>query len=434
MLVMPEPSQMTASEARQALHAGTLTVEALARSCLQRVKARDPQLQAWAFVDEELLLAEARRLDGAQDRGVLHGIPVAIKDVFLTKDQPTQYNSPLYVGFRPAIDAACVKLLRAAGALIFGKTTTVEFGATGRRAATRNPHNLEHTPGGSSSGSAAAIADKHVPLSLCTQTGGSTIRPASFCGIFGMKPSWGLVSNEGAKVFAPSLDTVGWHARSVADLAMLYQVFDPEAGNMPAFTLRGARVGICRSPAWPDAEAATTYALTAASDRLHAAGAAVSDLDLPAHFAGLLPAQNLIMRTEGRASFLCEYRRDRKQLSADLIAQVENAAGHTRAQLLAAYNLAAECRAQFDAIAASFDLILTPSATGEAPMGFTSTGHWTFNAMWTLLHAPCINVPGFVGPGGLPVGLTLTGARFSDHRILAAADAMATLFSTNPEV
>jgi Asp-tRNA(Asn)/Glu-tRNA(Gln) amidotransferase A subunit family amidase len=423
------PAQLTATEAQQQLRAGTLSVEALAQSCLRRVAARDAQVQAWAFVDETLVLAEARRLDQASVRGALHGIPIGIKDVYQTRDLPTQYNSALYVAFRPAADAACVKILRAAGALIFGKTATVEFGATGQRPPTRNPRNLEHTPGGSSSGSAAAIADEHVPLSLCTQTGGSTIRPASFCGVYGMKPTWGLVSNEGAKAFAPSLDTVGWHARSAGDLALLYQLFDPEAGDVQSLTVKGARVGICRSPAWSDAEAGTQQALSAAVESLRSAGAQVSDLELPTHFAGLLPAQNLIMRTEGRSSFLPEYRCGKQQLSADLIAQVENAAGVTRTQLLAAYSLAADCRTQFDAIAAGYDVIVTPSATGEAPAGLTSTGHWTFNAMWTLLHVPCVNVPGFVGPGGLPIGLTLTGARFSDRRVLAAATALGPLFS-----
>ena len=424
---MTEPCQLTATEAQQQLRAGTLTVATLAQSCLQRIAAREAQVQAWAYIDADQVRAEAQRLDQAQQRGALHGIPVAIKDVFLTKDLPTQYNSPLYAGFRPLADAAVVKLLRSAGALIVGKTTTVEFGATGRRPPTRNPRHLDHTPGGSSSGSAAVIADEHVPLSLCTQTGGSTIRPASFCGIFGMKPTWGLVSNEGAKAFAPSLDTVGWHTRSVADLTLLYQLFDSEAGDIPAFAVRGARIGLCRSPAWPDAESATLQVFEQAATALRAAGAQLVELELPAPFAGLLQAQNLIMRTEGRASFLCEYRRDPTQLSDDLIAQVENSAGVTRAQLLAAYNLAAECRAQFDAIAADYDVILTPSATGEAPRGFASTGHWTFNAMWSLLHTPCVSVPGFVGPGGLPVGLTLTTARFGDRQVLAAAAAMSAI-------
>jgi Asp-tRNA(Asn)/Glu-tRNA(Gln) amidotransferase A subunit family amidase len=423
------PAQLTATEVQQQLRAGTLSVEALARACLQRVARRDAQVQAWAFTDEALVLAEARRLDQSSVRGALHGIPIGIKDVFLTQNMPTQYNSPLYAGFRSATDAASVKLLRAAGALIFGKTATVEFGAIGTRPLTRNPRNLEHTPGGSSSGSAAAIADDHVPLSLCTQTGGSTIRPASFCGIYGMKPTWGLVSNEGAKAFAPSLDTVGWHARSASDLALLYQLFDPDAGDIQPLLVKGARIGICRSPAWPDAESGTRQALAAAGDVLRQAGAEVSDLELPANFAGLLAAQNLVMRTEGRASFLPEYRRDKQQLSAELTAQVENAAGFTRHQLLAAYALAAECRVQFDLIAANFDVIVTPSATGEAPAGLTSTGHWTFNAMWTLLHTPCINVPGFVGPAGLPIGLTLTGPRFADRRVLAAAAALGPLFA-----
>lgn len=426
----------TASAALRLLHAGELSVVQLAEACLRRVAARDADIKAWAYVDAEQVLAEARHLDRlverGGERGPLHGVPVGIKDVLSTRGLPTQYNSPIYKDFRPAADAAAVTLLRAAGALIFGKTTTVEFGATGRKPPTCNPHNPSHTPGGSSSGSAAAVADFHVPLALATQTGGSIIRPASFCGIYGMKPTYGSVSNEGAKCFAPSLDTIGWMARSAADLALLYSVLVNTAEPVPDFSLSGARVGLCYSPAWADAEPATQRAMATAAARLRDGGAQVGELQLPAHFSDLLAHQNLIMRSEGGRSFLAEYRTHADLLDADLRAQVENARDSSPRQLLLAQDAAARCRTEFDAEAANFDVIVTPSSTGTAPAGLASSGHWTFNAMWTLLHVPCINVPGLKGHDGMPVGLTLTGPRWSDARLLSAAAAIGAVLA-DPE-
>ena len=420
---------LTASEILPRLRAGTVSVEAYARACLDRIAARDPQLHAWAFVDPDLVLAQARALDAADIKGPLHGLPIGIKDVILTRDMPTQYNSEIYQGAHPRMDAACVSVLRSAGALIIGKTETVEFAATGRPPPTVNPHDFSRTPGGSSSGSAAAVADLHVPLALGTQTGGSMIRPASFCGVFGMKPTWGLVSREGAKVFAPTLDTIGWFARSAADLALLYNVFDHHAGTPPAFTIAGSRIALCRSPMWDHAENATRAAFAYAADRLRASGAIVTELELPAPFEGLSRIQGLIMRAEGGASFLPEHRADSTQLHASLRDQVENADGITRDDLRRAYDVGASCRPVFDALAKDFDAVLTPSIPGEAPIGLAQTGAMTFNAMWTLLHVPCINVPGFVGRSGMPVGLTLTGPRYNDTKILAVADAVGRIFS-----
>ena len=425
------PAQLTATQALTRLRSGALSVEALARSCLSRIAEREAEVHAWAHLDETLIVSEARRLDQLTERGPLHGLPIGIKDVFLTRDMPTQYNSPLYAGTYPGVDAAVIKLLRAAGALILGKTATVEFGANGRSAETRNPRNLGHTPGGSSSGSAAAVADGHVPLALATQTGGSTIRPASFCGLYGMKPTWNKVSMEGAKAFAPSLDTLGWFARSAADLALLYRELSPSPAEQPAFQLAGARVGLCRSPAWPDAGIATRSALAAAAALLRQHGATVVDVELPESFASLLTLHTLIMRYEGGISFLPEYRLYPDLLHANLREMVEFTTQVSRKEVLSAYDLAARCRSEFDTFAAEFDLIVTPSGTGEAPTGLAFTGSWTFNALWTLLHAPCINVPGLLGPGGLPVGITLTGARCSDARLLAAAEAVGEIFATH---
>jgi Asp-tRNA(Asn)/Glu-tRNA(Gln) amidotransferase A subunit family amidase len=196
------PWELTACEASRAMAAGTLTCEALARSCLDRIGARDPELKAWAFVDPDQVVRQARELDKLPRRSPLHGVPIGIKDMIDTADMPTGYNSNLFVGHRPSMDAAVVATLRASGALIIGKTETTEFAAAGRDAPTGNPTDLSRTSGGSSAGSAASVADCHVPLAIGTQTGGSTIRPASFCGVFALKPTWNVVGREGAKVYS----------------------------------------------------------------------------------------------------------------------------------------------------------------------------------------------------------------------------------------
>jgi Asp-tRNA(Asn)/Glu-tRNA(Gln) amidotransferase A subunit family amidase len=423
------PNALSATQALALIREGRLTVEGLAQACLDRVAEREPSLRAWSHIQADLVLSRARELDGVEVRGPLHGLPIAVKDVFLTEDMPTQYNSPIYNGFHPRTDAAVVKILRAAGALIFGKTETVAFAATGRKAPTRNPRNLAHSPGGSSSGSAAAVADFHTPLALGTQTGGSIVRPASYCGVFGMKPTWNLISNEGAKTFATSLDTVGWFARTAADLELLYDVLDPEPPTPAApFELRRSSVAVCRTPMWSQAEPATRDALMLAAERLRSAGASVEDLDLPSPFEDLHQRHFIVMRAEGRAAFLAEYRADYALLEPDLRDYVENRWGYARGDLRQAYDVAADCRARFDALAEPYDLILAPSAVGEAPLGLSLTGEMTFNGMWTLLHAPCINVPGFSGPLGLPVGVTVVAPRFADRRALAAAKALDELF------
>ena len=426
---------LTASQALPLLHSGRLSAEALALALLDRIAQRDPAVQAWAWVQPELVLAQARERDArrlsGQALGPLHGLPVAVKDVIATADLPTQHNSPLHVGERPGVDAACVGLLRAAGAVILGKTDTVEFAATGRPAATRNPHDLARTPGGSSSGSAAAVADLQTPLALATQTGGSTIRPAAFCGVWALKPTWGLVSTEGCKRYATTLDTLGWMARSVADLGLLLDVFDaqPAAPAAPARPVADLHIAICRTPMWPQAEDATRQALDQAEAQLRAAGATVSRLSLPPDFDALPALQLRLMRAEGQAALLNEYRLHGDALSPSLRDQVLNTDGTSRAQLCADWDHAAASRPRFDALAAPFDAVLTPSTPGVAPLGLQHTGSLVFNGLWTLLHVPCIHLPLWQGDSGLPVGLTLTGPRFAERRLLAVAAQLAQLFA-----
>jgi Asp-tRNA(Asn)/Glu-tRNA(Gln) amidotransferase A subunit family amidase len=415
----------TASAIVAATHAGTLSAEAVARACLARIAERDPALRAWVHTDPARVFAAARELDKRPDKGPLYGVPIGVKDMIQTADMPTQHNSPLYAGHRPGVDAACVQTLRAAGALILGKTDTVEFAAAGRRALTRNPHDPARTPGGSSSGSAAAVADQHVPIALGTQTGGSLIRPASFCGLYALKPSWGTVSREGAKLYSLTCDTIGWYGRSAGDLSLIYDVFaPPEDEPVSTKPLSEARFALCRTPMWDQASAETQAALETAGDRLRAAGATVDAVELPPAFGGLVDAHKTILAAEGRAAFLSDYRARHDILHADFRAIVENRAQVTRSALRAAYDLAAQCRMQFDALAHEFDAVLVPSAVGEAPLGLASTGDSVFNRIWTLLHVPCINVPGCRGPNGLPVGVTLTGPRFSERALLALADAV----------
>jgi Asp-tRNA(Asn)/Glu-tRNA(Gln) amidotransferase A subunit family amidase len=428
-----ELNLLTATDAARAIASGEITAEDLTRSCLARIDRREPTVRAWASLDLVRALSEARERDRSFARhgavSPLHGIPVGIKDMIDTADLPTQHNSPIYRGHRPGQDAACVAVLRAAGAIILGKTETVEFATGGRKAPTTNPHDHSRTPGGSSSGSAAAVADFQVPLAFGTQTGGSLIRPASFCGIFALKPSWGLVSREGAKLASLTFDTIGWYARSIADLAAVAELFQVIDGSLPPPPADKLRIAICPSPVFEQAAAETRAALARGAEILAASGARCETLHLDPSFDGLVDAHETIALAETRAAFLAEYRRAGHLLDDDFKAKVENRAGITSQRLRDAYDLAGECRAAFDRIAAGYDAVLTPAAIGEAPVGLASTGDHVFNRIWTLLHVPCVAVPGFQGPNGLPVGLQLVGPRFEDGRVLAIGDTVSRLFS-----
>jgi Asp-tRNA(Asn)/Glu-tRNA(Gln) amidotransferase A subunit family amidase len=418
-VVVPEgPCALDATQAASAISEGRLQPAELSQSCLDRVAARDALVHAWTHVDPICVGEQVSAGAATQARGALHGIPIGIKDVILTRDMPTGYNSPLERDCATGADAGCVAALRHAGALIFGKTDTVEFAAIGRPAMTRNPHDGERTPGGSSSGSAAAVADYHVPLALGTQTGGSIIRPASFCGVYGFKPSWGLVTTDGMKCFAPSLDTVGWFARSATDLALVLDVFQPPA---PRPAAGAGRIALCRTPMWDHASPSTRAAMEYACRRFQDAGATVIEWDLPPIFNDLPRTQSIIMRTEGGRSMLPEFLLHGQKLHPALRGLVEDLDRLDVAALCAAYDRAALCRAQFDELAGAFDAVLAPSTVGEAPVFAKGTGDYIFNGLWTLLHVPCVNLPGFTTECGLPVGVTLTGPRFADRHVLDVA-------------
>lgn len=405
---------------------GQTTARAVTDACLDRIAGRDALVGAWSHIDPDLARAQADLLDQASTRGPLHGLPIGVKDVLLTRDMPTRYGCDLYKDHHLPVDAACVSMLRQAGAVILGKTETVELASIGAPPRTRNPHAPDHTPGGSSSGSAAAVADGQVPMALGTQTGGSIIRPASFCGTWALKPTWGTVSTEGGKPFAPSLDTIGWFGRSAHDLSLLLDVFDPMPQSPTvAPSIADASIGVWHTAGWDRAETATRDAMEAAISRLRAAGATVTRIDPGGIFNDLAAIHQIVMLAEGQRSFLAEYRAAPQRLHPRIADMVRTGGGFSATDLRAAQDTGASARARFDALAGDFDAILSPSTIAEAPPGLASTGDLLFNGLFTLLHVPCVNMPLFHAGNGLPVGLTLTGPRTADRQVIAMAAAIA---------
>lgn len=414
-------NHLSAAEARRQIAAGTITAEALVRDCLERIGERDAQVQAWVHCDPEAAIAQARAVDGGSRQGALAGVPVAFKDVIDTCDMPTQYNSPIYRGHRPRADAACAALVRQAGGIVLGKTVTTEF-ATRTPGPTRNPHNPDYSPGGSSSGSAASVADFMVPLAFGTQTGGSNIRPAAYCGIVGYKPSFGTINRAGLKSLSESLDTIGVMARTVEDCALLVNVVS--ARPLPDFQAkaRPPRIGLHRTLRWKDASPATHDALERAAAALAKAGAQVSDFELPAEFDRVYEAQELIMNFEAARSLAYERFNHADLLSTHLRDTLQEHWVMPRNRYDDAMRLARACRRVFDGLLSDVDVLLTPSAPGEAPKGIESTGSSLFNRNWTLLGAPCVTLPFGRGPAGLPLGVQLVGRYDDDARVLQSAE------------
>ena len=415
-------NRLSATAAARKLAAREITAEALLADCLERIAEREADVHAWTFLDTDAALRRARALDAQAPAGLLHGLPIAVKDLFDTFDMPCSYGSPIYAKHRPAWDAACVAVARAAGAIVVGKTVTTEF-ATFHPGPTRNPRNLQHTPGGSSSGSAAAVADWMVPLAFGTQTAGSIVRPAAYCGVVGYKPTYGLVTRVGVKMISDTLDTVGALARSVPDVALFVAaIADRRELLIEQTTADVPRIGLCRTYEWNHAQPETVAVLEDAAKRLRAAGARVRDAALPPPFAGLAEAQKSIMVSEVAKSLAYENIAHREQLSADMTKMIDAGLAVSPQQYDAARSLTRMCRAMLPQIFGEFDVLLAPSTAGEAPVGIAATGDPLFNRIWTLLHVPVVHVPVADGPHGLPVGVTIAGAVGDDRTTLRAAD------------
>lgn len=418
---------------------GVVSAEDYVRTCLKSIAALDGTVHAFIHLDADHAIVQARALDvrrrSGQPIGPLHGVPVGIKDIFDTADYKTECGSPLLKGRQPSVDCAAVARLRAAGAVIIGKTVTTEF-AYFHPGATRNPHDPARTPGGSSSGSAAAVAAGMIPLAIGSQTNGSVIRPASFCGVYGVKPTHGTISRHGALILSLALDHVGVFARSLADCALIldvlagYDAEDPDSrlSASPAFRATVAdkpptppRLAFVRTPVWDKAEPEARAAVEALVKRL---GDAVKPVDLPGTFAAAWADQRVIMYTDMAHNFGALVERGGDASSKQLRDLVAEGSQTTALRYLAARDGAKRYRDGLTDILRDYDAILTPSAPGAAPKG-TATGNPAFNTLWTLAGLPAVSLPLLKSEGGMPLGVQLVGLAGDDARLLRSANWLA---------
>jgi Asp-tRNA(Asn)/Glu-tRNA(Gln) amidotransferase A subunit family amidase len=417
---MPDLADLTATEAMRRMRAGRLTPEALMAACLERIAAREGTVRAFASLNPEAALAPGTMPSSAAE-GPLHGLPIGVKDILDTSDLPTEYGSPIWRRWQPHADAASVAWARAAGAVVIGKTVTTEF-ANAHPGPTTNPHDPRRTPGGSSSGSAAGVAAGFFPLAFGTQTAGSVIRPAAFCGVVGYKPSYGMINRAGMKLMSDSLDTIGVLARSVADCALFAgAVAGRDLGDPDVRPGRAPRVGICRSPGWHRAQPETHELLEQVASRVAAAGATVEMRELPALFSGLVEAHPVVMLAESARSLGFELRTAAGQISDTLMERLKFGRAQSAEALQRALDTFEQTRLAFPGALEDLDFLLTPSAPGVAPEGLGSTGDPVFNFIWTSLHVPCVTVPAGEGPGRLPLGIQIVTPRGEDRAALAWA-------------
>src|SRR5262245_6688220 len=399
---------LTLSQAAADLREGRISSVELVSDCLKRIDDVDAEVQAWAYLDRDHALRQAEALDlqrrEGKALGALHGVPIGIKDIFDTGDMPTELGSPLWSGRTPRRDAAAVARLRSAGAVIMGKTVTTEY-AYFHPGKTRNPHDPARTPGGSSSGSAAAVAAYMVPGAIGSQTNGSVIRPAAFCGVVGFKPTYGLVSRTGALLLSRHLDHVGVMARSVEDAALLAEVmtgYDPEdpdtrAMARPRLAATAVsepplppRFAFVRTPAWKHAEPVMQEAF---AELVEALGAAAEEVPMGASFDNAIDLHKIVMESEMAHNFRRDYDQGRDKLSARLRKLIERGRGYPAVDYQAAIARSAELNAGLDTVFDEYDAILTSSAPGEAPKGIESTGNPVFNTIWTYLGTPAVTLP-----------------------------------------
>jgi Asp-tRNA(Asn)/Glu-tRNA(Gln) amidotransferase A subunit family amidase len=410
---------LSATEAVTAIEGGTLTAEKLVRACLERIAERDPVVKAWVHLNPELALKQAKAADAAKG-GLLRGVPIGVKDIIDTHDMPTGHNSAIFKGKVPFGDAACVALCRTANAVILGKTVTTEF-ANRHSGPTTNPYNKGHSPGGSSSGSAAAVGDGHVPLAFGTQTGGSVIRPAAYCGVIGYKPTYNDFSRVGIKMQCHSVDTLGLMARTLDDIAL----FRGAILKLPPVpidrTVSAPRIGFCRTPVWQHAEPGTKALLDKTARHLSAAGASVIDVDFAPEFADILDDHGAITGFESFRNYADERIRNPGKLSRELTEVLKRGGAVTLDRYAAAQCKSVAFKAHVDSLFDKVDVLLTPSAPGEAPEGLADTGNPRFNSIWTLAGTPCITLPAGLGSHGLPLGVQLVGLRHADDKLISTA-------------
>jgi Asp-tRNA(Asn)/Glu-tRNA(Gln) amidotransferase A subunit family amidase len=401
----PQACQYTALRAATLIEAGTLTAETLVRSCLEHIEARDGPIQAWAHLDSAGAIESARRADAGSRTGLLHGIPVGFKDNIDTARMPTAYGSPIHAGHRPAHDAACVALSRHAGAIVLGKTASTEF-AYREPSRCTNPHDAARSPGGSSSGSAAAVAAHMVPLAAGTQTAGSVIRPAAYCGVHAIMPRHGELSFAGIKNLAESFDTLGFMARDLDDLALFGAVLQMTPYREVGAGLEGApKLAVYRSAFWDEAQPAARAHFDTLVATLARRGAAIEEVSLPGLDERMLQACWTVTKFEGGRQLIDEWRNHRDGLSEAARQLVRDAQGIPLAEYHEAMRRIEAGRRELQDRLAGYDATLSLSSAGEAPLGLHDTGPVTFNYLWTVAHLAALNLPLFTGPKGLPIGI-----------------------------
>jgi Asp-tRNA(Asn)/Glu-tRNA(Gln) amidotransferase A subunit family amidase len=411
---------MHALELAQAISVGALTPQAVLASCADAIAAREPEIGAFAALDLEAAQRHAK-ISGARLADLpLRGLPVGVKDIIDTVDFATSYGSPIYAGHRPSTDAAIVSMVRRAGGILIGKTVSTPF-AFLDPGKTRNPRNPAHTPGGSSSGSAAAVAAGMVPIALGTQTGGSIIRPASFCGVAGFKPSFRLLPTAGIKCFSWSLDTAGLFAASVADIAFAAAALSGRNLRIDQEAPLPLRIALVHTSTWNEATAAMQRAVETAGRAVAACGAQLIELVLPAIFDDAVSAFATIQSYEAWRAYAFEYDHYRDRLPPRLADLLDKAAAITPDDYDAARRVAKRARQTLNQLTSEIDVLLTPSAASAAPKGLDFLGTPAFNRLWTLMGTPCISVPGLTDGDGMPLGIQIVGRFARDRTALAAA-------------
>ena len=431
---------LSACDARKAIDEGLLSSQELVEACFTRIDALEDSIGAWTHLDKEIAMQQARESDEFRSRGLrvgaLHGLPIGIKDIIDTQDYPTELGTVLHQGRKPSKDATLVSLLKEAGAIIMGKTVTTEM-AVFSPGKTTNPHNSSHTPGGSSSGSAAAVASAMVPLAVGTQTNGSVIRPASFCGIYGFKPGFGRISRHGVLRQSPPLDTAGVFARSLEDLALIADVvmrYDAQDDAMlpiapPCISSVMADpvpvkpvFAFVRTPAWDKAEQVTKDGFRELIEAVNESNAKTIDIfDLPEQFENIYEDHRKVMEADLARNFAEEYARGKTELSDVLCSMIERGQQVTDEEYNASVATIADYASSLDEIFELYDAILTPATPGPAPEGLQATGDPVMNTIWTFCGTPALNLPILHNEDGLPFGVQLVGEKDDDARLFRTA-------------
>lgn len=413
-----------AAEIARRIRAGETSAEAVMEDCVARIRQREPDIGAFVQFDADRALNLARAADRGAPTGPLHGVPFAIKDIIDTADFATGWGSLIYEGCMPPRNASCVELFLRAGAIPVGKTVTTEF-AYFHPGITANPHHRDHTPGGSSSGSAASVADHMVPLAFGSQTAASLIRPAAYCGVLGYKASHGSFDLQGVMGLAPSLDTLGMLAREVEDLIVARSVLCGSSDKpSPDFDETPPRIAMMRGPHWWDGSIEMRDVCQRALDQFAARGADVGELTHPEVFDRLTDHQTTVMAFEAARSRIYEYSRHRDRISSQFCDLVESGMAVSRDTYLNALADRSRAMRLLETLFLDVDVILAPAAPGEAPEGLKATGDPLFSRGWTFLQVPCLSIPAGTGPKGLPLSVQAIGAYGDDDRLLAAADWM----------